>query len=41
MSLRHIQELLEHSSSKTAEIYTQVAKSDLKKIQSPLDRLDI
>jgi site-specific recombinase XerD len=41
MSLRHIQELLGHSSSKTTEIYTHIAKSDLKKIQSPLDRLDI
>ncbi len=37
--LRHIQELLGHQSSKTTEIYTHVTNKELRKIQSPLDRL--
>ncbi|MBS4538286.1 site-specific integrase [Clostridium sp. D2Q-11] len=37
--LRYIQELLGHKSSKTAEIYTHVSKTNLNKIESPLDRL--
>ncbi|NLY75955.1 MAG: tyrosine-type recombinase/integrase [Firmicutes bacterium] len=37
--LRFIQELLGHQSSKTTEIYTHVTNRNIKKIQSPLDRL--
>ena len=37
ISLRHIQKLLGHSSSKTTEIYTQVTRKDLEQIKSPLD----
>lgn len=37
--LRYIQKLLGHSSSKTTEIYTHVANSQLKNIKSPLDNL--
>lgn len=40
-STRYIQVLLGHESSKTTEIYTQVTKFSLNKIQSPLDRLEI
>jgi site-specific recombinase XerD len=35
--LRYIQTLLGHSSTKTTEIYTQVAVNDLKLIKNPLD----
>ncbi|MFD0962385.1 site-specific tyrosine recombinase/integron integrase [Pseudofulvibacter geojedonensis] len=35
--LRYIQCLLGHSSSKTTEVYTQVAKKQLQTVQSPLD----
>jgi len=37
VDLRYIQTLLGHSSSKTTEIYTHVAKHALKGIKSPLD----
>jgi|LSQX01.2.fsa_nt_gb site-specific recombinase XerD len=39
--IRYIQELLGHSSSKTTEIYTHVSTKDIRKIQSPLDNLDM
>jgi len=35
--LRYIQVLLEHSSSKTTEIYTHVATKFLNEIRNPLD----
>ena len=38
ISLRHIQKLLGHSSSKTTEIYTQVSTEEMSKIQNPLDK---
>ncbi len=38
-NLRHIQQLLGHSSSKTTEIYTHVAISSFKDIKNPLDFL--
>jgi integrase/recombinase XerD len=37
--LRYIQELLGHQSSKTTEIYTHVSVKDVRRIQSPLDRI--
>jgi site-specific recombinase XerD len=38
--LRYIQELLGYrSSKKAAEVYTHITSKDLRKIQSPLDRL--
>lgn len=37
--IRYIQELLGHASSKTTEIYTHVSIKDIRRIQSPLDRM--
>ncbi len=39
--LRYNQNLLGHSSSKTTEIYTQVATNDLKTIKSPIEMLNL
>ncbi len=39
VSLRHIQELLGHGSSKTTEIYTHISNVHRRSIDSPLDRL--
>jgi integrase/recombinase XerD len=40
-SLRYIQALLGHHSSKTTEIYTHLSKESILKIVSPLDNWDI
>ena len=37
--LRYIQEWLGHSSSKTTEIYTHVATTDINKFRNPLDNM--
>ena len=39
--LRYIQTVLGHSSSKTTEIYTHVATTNLEMIKSPLDSLNL
>jgi len=39
VDLRYIQELLGHKSSKTTEIYTHVCRTDIRNINSPLDKL--
>jgi len=39
--LRYIQVLLGHSSTKTTEIYTQVAINNIKAIKSPIDLLHL
>lgn len=39
--LRYIQSLLGHSSSKTTEVYTQVATNHLKNIKSPIELLNL
>ncbi len=40
ISLRHIQGLLGHESSKTTEIYTHLTSKGFDKLESPLDNLD-
>jgi len=39
VDLRYIQEILEHKSNKTTEIYTHVSKANIARIKSPLDRI--
>jgi len=39
--LRYIQVLLGHNSTKTTEIYTQVATNNIKKIKSPIELLNL
>ncbi len=41
VDLRYIQVLMGHYSSKTTEIYTQVATNMIKTIKSPIDSLHL
>ena len=41
VNLRNIQVLLGHSSTKTTEIYTHVAKSSFENIKNPIDYLNL
>lgn len=41
VNLRYIQDILGHSSSKTTEIYTHVSSEEVKKIVSPIEKLNI
>ncbi|MDD4657003.1 MAG: tyrosine-type recombinase/integrase [Bacteroidales bacterium] len=41
VSLRYIQELLGHKSSKTTEIYTHVSMTGIKNIKNPTDDFDL
>ena len=38
-NIRYIQSLLGHASLNTTQIYTNVANDQLKKVESPLDKL--
>ena len=40
VSLRHIQELLGHASSKTTEIYTHISSAERVRVASPFDDLE-
>ena len=41
VSLRYIQSILGHESSKTTEIYTHVSSTKFNEINNPFDNMDI